>query len=327
MKVIKSSVSILPQEPGVVGMLRHIERVGRIAYKSEDKITDSSYLRFVDNVLYKRGHWAVFNLGTVYLRIPRVPSDSEDCKHLLGLLGNKYTRYTEDNDVYYITTDYRVTLKLRISRDFLEKYWMEPGNDPRFHHRITSHWICSRGVSHELVRHRCMCPIMESQRYVNYGKERHGGEITYIFPQWMYRVRDELKRYAGQSVYSSYRDDVDDLEEHDLLRYLCTVDRTVASRYRTWEFLESEYIYETTTDEGEHLKPEEARGILCNDTKTELCITGFLDDYRREPDIDTPEKEGFFYLRTAPDCHPDFKVLADDLKKQFEDTGLLSLER
>ena len=35
MKIVKSSVSILPQEPGVDGLMKHVEKLGRIAYLSE----------------------------------------------------------------------------------------------------------------------------------------------------------------------------------------------------------------------------------------------------------------------------------------------------
>lgn len=152
MKIIKSSVSILPQEPGVVGMLKHIERIGRIAYKSEDKITDDSYIRFVE-MLKNRGHWAVFDSGTVYMVVPRGVS------WVQSLIQNPYSRveFDKKGQRYFITTNYRVILKQYIPMEDLEKYWVEPMNDYRFHRRVTSHWICSRGVSHELVRHKLLC--------------------------------------------------------------------------------------------------------------------------------------------------------------------------
>ena len=49
MKAIEESVKILEQGPKLEGLLKHIERVGRISYKSEDKITDTSYEKFVRN--------------------------------------------------------------------------------------------------------------------------------------------------------------------------------------------------------------------------------------------------------------------------------------
>lgn len=311
MKIIKSSVEILPQEEGVVGMLKHIERIGRIAYKSENKITEDSYIRFTE-MLKNRGHWAVFDSGTVYMVIPR------GVKWVDKLMRNPYSRVEYDGKYrYFITTNYRVILKLGISLEELKKYWVEPNEDPRFYKRLTSHWICSRGVSHELVRHRVFSFIQESQRYVNYSKDRFGGEIIYIIPQWMYRVRENIGNTVD-SLTMLPRDYILSLDGQEMVENLAAWDRTVASRYNLWQRIEDDYIYETTTDEGEHLKAEEARGILCNDTKTELCMTGYLEDYIKVPDIDSKEKEGFLYLRCAPDAHPDIRVLAEDLRKQIE---------
>lgn len=51
------------------------------------------------------------------------------------------------------------------------------------------------------------------------------------------------------------------------------------------------------------LKPQEARGVLPNATKTELVMTGFEGDW-----------EHFFELRCSGAAHPDAKKLADELK-------------
>ena len=69
MKLIKSSYKIIPQEAGLEGTYKAIERAGRTCYKSEDKITDTSAKEFVDRMV-KSGHGAMLEHGTVYLRIP-----------------------------------------------------------------------------------------------------------------------------------------------------------------------------------------------------------------------------------------------------------------
>ena len=43
-------------------------------------------------------------------------------------------------------------------------------------------FICDRGVSHELVRHRIASYAQESTRYCNYSKEKFGKEITVVKP-------------------------------------------------------------------------------------------------------------------------------------------------
>ena len=50
------------------------------------------------------------------------------------------------------------------------------------HCSFTVKFICDRGVSHEIVRHRMASYCQESTRYCNYGKDKFGEEITVIEP-------------------------------------------------------------------------------------------------------------------------------------------------
>ena len=55
-------------------------------------------------------------------------------------------------------------------------------------------------------------------------------------------------------------------------------------------------------------KPQEARAVLPNALKTEIVVTGFIDDWKH-----------FFELRCDSAAHPDIRKLALDLQKQFID--------
>ncbi len=61
------------------------------------------------------------------------------------------------------------------------------------HGAITVRFICDRGVSHELVRHRLCSFSQESTRYCNYGKS---GELTFIEPCF-WQPNDELYAHWG----------------------------------------------------------------------------------------------------------------------------------
>lgn len=66
-------ISIKPQffiESPVDGaeVLKHIEKVGRTCYKSEDRITDSSAATFVKNII-KQGHEAVIEHYSITVRV------------------------------------------------------------------------------------------------------------------------------------------------------------------------------------------------------------------------------------------------------------------
>ena len=56
------------------------------------------------------------------------------------------------------------------------------------HHAMLEHasasfkFVCDRGVTHELVRHRLCAYAQESTRYCNYGANKFGNEITVIEP-------------------------------------------------------------------------------------------------------------------------------------------------
>ena len=321
MKIVKSSVEILPQEKGVEGMYKLIERVGRTSYQSLDKITDDSYKKFL-KMLYDRGHWAVFNLGAVYLSVP-VDKYSEE----LNILGSKpyssYTRWATKDDNYLITTNYRVICQTGLQKE-MEEFWCDPTEE--HYHRVCTYWVCSRSIANELVRHRIMSFCQSSTRYINYNKEKFGSGLTYILPQWIYRVRDEIADTVDSLTGEKNREYLKDLDGEELWDALCAYDRTVAARDKFWRMAEDEYIYETTNDEGEHLKPEEARDCLPLGLKTEICMAGFVSDFTLIPNKNTPEKAGFFFLRSASDAHPDIRVLSDSLKEQFKEQGIYNLK-
>src|SRR5690606_1047267 len=50
------------------------------------------------------------------------------------------------------------------------------------HFSFSVKFICDRGVSHEIVRHRIASYSQESTRYCNYSKDQFNGEITVIEP-------------------------------------------------------------------------------------------------------------------------------------------------
>lgn len=54
-------------------------------------------------------------------------------------------------------------------------------HDHEVHSYYSMHFVCDRGVSHELVRHRCAV-AQESTRYCNYAKDKFGNGITYVEP-------------------------------------------------------------------------------------------------------------------------------------------------
>ena len=292
MKLIESKVEIIEQEPGLEGVYKMAELAGRTAYKSQDRITEGSAKKFVDAMI-RSNHGAVLEHGTVYMTF-KWWQIGKKLKYL-------FNPYSKIRKFKYVTTNLRVLFEHNWMNDL--EYFCEPTE----HHerRITSKFICSRGVSHETVRHRVMSFLQESQRYVGYNKDKFGGEITIIIPEWIKARINDIASYnnnddLAQMSYSEAIMDMRTLEDLSIV---------------AWENAQrdSENYYMRLTELG--CKAEEARGVLTNDCKTELVMTGFVSDWNH-----------FFDLRnrgTTGKPHPDIKILADNLLFQFINKGYI----
>ena len=319
MKLIKPSFEIWEQPAGLEGVYKQIERVGRVCYKSEDKITEDSAKPFVDRMI-KSGHGAMLEHGTVYLKITYKDTNFTTLCMFYGK--NKYSvlNHSEDNKIYYITTNYRVLVENNHLSDL--KYLCEPSE---FHEkRITVHFVCDRGVSHEFVRHRVMSFAQESTRYCNYSKDKFGNELTFIIPCWLdipegraywhdginYRVGSTEENPFGESV--NFKAWVNKKSNYvEVCDYIQALDSAEEAYFRLmdkWENRVADRRY-TTGFKGNPWTPQQARAVLPNALKTELVITGFTSDWNH-----------FFDLRargTTGAPHPQAKELAEPLMKEF----------
>jgi thymidylate synthase (FAD) len=113
------------------------------------------------------------------------------------------------------------------------------------HASISVLFVCDRGVSHELVRHRLGAYSQESTRYCNYSKEQFGREITVIKPLWW--NPDDL---ATQAKYFSWKLAMQNAEAS----YFALIDAGAT--------------------------PQEARSVLPNSLKTEVIATFNLRQWR-----------------------------------------------
>lgn len=97
MRVIRPWFEILDEVNGE-NMLKRIERIGRVCYKSEEKITDDSARKFVDNIL-KRGHESVIEHEKVSVRIICDRGVSHEIvRHRIASYSQESTRYCNYNN-------------------------------------------------------------------------------------------------------------------------------------------------------------------------------------------------------------------------------------
>lgn len=310
MKVDKQRVWLENELPGWEGMMKHIEKCGRVSWKSEDRITEDSWRKFI-KFLYNKGHWAVFNLGTAYLKVPNTYLPEK----LELLFSEPWTKIKERDGYVYITTNYRVLCQLGIE-DWMEKFWHD--FDPKyFFRRVTVGWYCSRVISEEIIRHASLRPLKESTRYVNYGKFGDK-EIHVILPQYAYQLRDELAQTIDPLTGES-RAWIKELDGEKLWNTLTVESRWAASRDDFWRECERQYFYELS-DEC-NIVPEIARGVLPLDLACTFYTTGYLEDFYYTPPVESPEKAGFFNLRCDKACHRDLRVMAYDLRDMMNEKG------
>lgn len=123
------------------------------------------------------------------------------------------------------------------------------------HHSVLEHqsitvWVrCSRGMSHEIVRHRLAAYSQESTRYCNYAKKKFEGQIRLI-PYTVGLTYDQIKR-----------------------------------RRKLYQHMEYVYLQEIA----EGVKPQQARDNLPICLKTKLYITYNLRQWRHFFALRTPE--------------------------------------
>lgn len=199
MRLIKPYFEIWNQPSSLEGVYKQIERVGRVCYKSEDKITEDSAKPFVDNRLIKSGHYAMLEHGTVYLKRDSTKEDNLEWAERYLLSPYSRISYGEGShringvlhNTVYVTTNYRVIIEQGWLDDL--QYICEP---TEYHERrVTVHFVCDRGISHEFVRHRVMSFAQESTRYCNYSKDKFNNELTFIQPCWL--NDEKLKLYGS----------------------------------------------------------------------------------------------------------------------------------
>ena len=154
------------------------------------------------------------------------------------------------------------------AKNFVEKIAQRGHESVIEHYNVTVRFICNRGFTHELVRHRLAAYSQESTRYCNYTKDKFGSEITVIKP---FEIDEGTKEYE---IWKTAMEN-------------------------------AEKSYMEMVNNGS--KPENARGVLPIDIKTEIVITTNLREWKH-----------IFSLRTSKAAHPSMRELMIPLLKEFQ---------
>ncbi len=295
MKISKPSFEIWEQQSGINGVYKQIERAGRVCYKSDNKMTDSSAKPFCDRMIANM-HYAMLEHGTVYLRLNRLVG----CENESAVFykSNGHSRVRNIENIFYVTTNLRVLAENRRMDDL--KYFCEP--TVNHEKRITVHFTTQIAISREFNRHRVNSIAEQSTRYCNYSKNKFNSEINICMPEW---------------VQKKASDDFDTLELSgtDFLSMAEKVKKEDATPVEIWLFanMAAELSYMNLIKAG--CKPQEARVILPLDTATELVHTAFISDWLHFFDLRALDKTG--------PAHPDAKIIALPLYNEFKKLNLI----
>ncbi len=278
-----------------------LEACGRICYKSEEKISESSALPFVKKIA-EHGHNSVMEMAVVTLRLA---CSSQQITDLLGCQP-KFLFVDRVENGLLVTGSIRAFRELYLSSpeialvqamvDFLgarhsylfEGVWqpqerqggeaigvekmtleqVEQLSPPLLlrHRFLGVKFIVNRAVTHEIVRHRPCSFLQESQRYCRYSQDKFGNQVTFIRPLF----------FAPDSA-----------------------------EYQLWqqamEVTESLYLklLETST-------PQAARTVLPNSCKTEIIVYCHLAEWRH-----------LLKLRTSPAAEPSMREVMIPLEAEI----------
>lgn len=308
MRINNPSFEIWDQEPGLDGIYRQIERVGRVCYKSEDHQTTDSARPFVERMI-KNEHYAMLEHGSVFLTISLEGDDKlsaeEREQKANNYISNRFSRVVIAGGKAFVSTNLRV---------LAENGWLDDLaflTEPTDHHerRVTVHFTTQIAITREFNRHRADSMAEQSTRYCNYSKAKFGNEITVNLPTWVkQQMMDSnwVRQISGGTLTIS---------GHDFLELGRKVVDGSATDLDNWVFanLATEKSYMNLIAAGR--KPQEARVVLPLDTNTELVHTAFISDWKH-----------FFDLRalgTTGAPHPDAKALAMPLYEEFQKRQLI----
>jgi len=135
------------------------------------------------------------------------------------------------------------------------------------HASMTVKFIVDRGISHEMVRHRIASFAQESTRYCNYSSDKFGKEITVIAPCFFNDIPVERKNEIMDYLDGYLKVMPTEFTDHE---------KAFGEWYLSCKH--SELAYFAMLEYG--CTPEEARGVLPTNLKTEIVVTANMREWR-----------------------------------------------
>ncbi len=337
MKIIEQSAKLIqpPWSTDAMSVYKYIERIGRICYKSEDKITDASAIDFI-RMLKSRTHTAMLEHYIFNVHIPHF---------ICSAIAKIYKRVDANN--------FRTAMKyIQLTRftQYPQDLAILSGNATAFNNLLKS-LTSLPADDHEQTWEINLVLSVIGLLYDRYpeliDEPSRWDPDAYIYEKLQILSTEDLSYYENKFKRFHQLDDAMALNSrcrwrtghfvtnrgisHELVRHrpcsfaqestrYCNYSKdkfnneiTVIKplfedqeKYQIWldQMTSSEKTYFDLLAKG--AKPQEARGVLPTDLKTELIITTNIAEWNH-----------IFKLRTADDAHPQVRALMKDFQNQL----------
>lgn len=287
MKIVEPKAGIIEDELSQLSIYQRIAYCAGVCYQREPRKTEEEAQAFCRRMV------ETVHLSTLEMAVVHLVFDWENFSST-AIRNNHYIKVTTGENPYeyvlsgsvrallettgYVADDIRRWLGSNGLSLFFEcdprKYttfdirFALPHEIPWQHQHVAVRFIVNRAVSHELVRHRPMSFLQESQRYC-----RYEDEVVFIRPEWA--TPDDTAMSMQEAIW------IDSVKR-------------------------SENAYRNLLKNG--LKPQQARAVLPNSTKTELIAYASL-----------PQWKHMFKLRCSPAADPEMRRVMIPLEQEFKE--------
>lgn len=280
MKIIEPSATIIEPELAGLSVCQRIDRCASVCYQRPPRPTEEEAERFCRHLI-ERGHLPALEMATIHLTMPFWESlDWREEKYLhvhhnrnspVGIVSGSIRAWME--------TDYGSLARNLLASEYPLFFaasdqqrgfvrFATPDEIPWQHKHVAVRVICSRAISHQLVRHRPCAFLQESARFCKYDDG-----VTFIWPEWA----EEFDDYQTWAI------------KDEMFK---------------WQCHQSEAMYRLRRGAG--LSPQQARGALIHDVKTELIIYASLPEWRH-----------IFKMRCGAGADPEIRRIMVPLREQF----------
>lgn len=262
MKITEPSAVILEPELAGLSICQRIDRCASVCYQRPPKPTEEDAEAFCRSLI-ERGHLPALEFAVVHLVMPwRLVVDFDGEKYLSvswpsgdgpGVVSGSIRAFMEARSVFdvraflagEIETGTFFSVPSGASHDFdsMEGIrFANPAEIPWQNKHVAVRVICSRAISHQLVRHRSCSFLQESQRYC-----RYDDEVTFIRPEWV-----SAEHFGKQPEFAGWEWE--------------------------WAMDTAELIYQQMLKGG--MAPQQARAVLPESTKTEIIVYASLPEWK-----------------------------------------------